>query len=71
MCLFCITLGKPPHIKQPVYGGRALDFVFDLNEEDFDLASFFGEQPVVSFLLYIFERFDEAYCQHKNPVSKI
>jgi isopropylmalate/homocitrate/citramalate synthase len=26
-----ITTGIDPHIKQPIYGGRALDFVFDLN----------------------------------------
>ena len=42
-----ITTGKDPHIKQPVYGERALDFVFDLNPDDFDLAEFFGEKPVV------------------------
>ena len=42
-----ITTGEDPHIKQPIYGARALDFVFDLNKEEFDLADFFGEQPPV------------------------
>jgi hypothetical protein len=42
-----ITTGIDPHIKQPIYGGRALDFVFDLNKEEFDLADFFGEQAPV------------------------
>lgn len=42
-----ITTGMEPHIKQPVYGGRALDFVFDLNPEEFDLSDFFGEHPPV------------------------
>ena len=42
-----ITTGKDPDIKQPIYGARALDFVFDLNKEEFDLASFFGEQAPV------------------------
>ena len=42
-----LTTGKMPDIKQPVYGARALDFVFDMNAEDFDLADFFGEQAPV------------------------
>ena len=42
-----ITTGEDPHIKQPIYGERALDFIFDLNPDDFDLAEFFGEKPVV------------------------
>ena len=42
-----ITTGVDPHIKQPLYGERALDFVFDLNKEEFDLASFFGETAPV------------------------
>ena len=42
-----ITTGKPPHIKQPIYGERALDFVLDLNKEEFDLAEFFGEQAPI------------------------
>lgn len=42
-----ITTGEEPHIKQPIYGGRALDFVFDLNKEEFDLASFFGEEAPI------------------------
>ncbi len=45
-----VIVGKPPHIKQPIYGARALDFVFDLNSEDFDLAKFFGEKAPVSFV---------------------
>ena len=42
-----ITTGKDPHIKQPIFGGRALDFVFDMNPEEFDLAEFFGEEAPV------------------------
>ena len=42
-----ITTGEDPYIKQPIYGERALDFVYDLNSDDFDLAKFFGEKPVV------------------------
>ena len=42
-----ITTGTDPHIKQPIYGERALDFVFDLNPDEFDLAEFFGEPPIV------------------------
>ena len=42
-----ITTGQDPHIKQPIYGERALDFVFDLNKEEFDLADFFGEKAPV------------------------
>ena len=33
--------------KQPIYGTRALDFVYDVNPEDFDLADFFGEEAPV------------------------
>ncbi|VDI59828.1 Hypothetical predicted protein [Mytilus galloprovincialis] len=36
-----VTTGVDPHIKQPVYGARALDFVYDLNPEEFDFADFF------------------------------
>ena len=42
-----ITTGMPPHKCQPIYGTRALDMVFDMNPEDFDLADFFGEEPPV------------------------
>ncbi|WAR25886.1 hypothetical protein MAR_011590 [Mya arenaria] len=42
-----ISTGIPPHKNQPVYGARALDFVFDLGKEEFDLASFFGETAPV------------------------
>ena len=42
-----ISTGQEPHIKQPVFGARAVDFVFDLKPEEFDLASFFGEKPPV------------------------
>lgn len=42
-----ITTGQEPHIKQPVFGARAIDFVFDLTPEEFDLASFFGEKAPV------------------------
>ncbi|XP_052779242.1 uncharacterized protein LOC128216661 [Mya arenaria] len=38
-----ISTGNPPHKNQPVYGARALDFVYDFTKEEFDLASFFGE----------------------------
>ncbi|XP_071806481.1 uncharacterized protein [Asterias amurensis] len=37
-----ITTGEGPHLKQPVYGDRSLDVVFNLAKEDFDLADFFG-----------------------------
>jgi len=42
-----ISTGKDPHIKQPVFGARAVDFVFDLKPEEFDLASFFGQKAPV------------------------
>ena len=42
-----ITTGLPPHKNQPIFGTRALDMVFDMNPEDFDLADFFGEEPPV------------------------
>ena len=42
-----ITTGREPHDKTPIYGRRSLDFVFDMNKEDFDLAEFFGEQAPI------------------------
>lgn len=51
-----ITTGKPPHPKQAVYGERALDIVFGLDQflpsedspqTEFSLASFLGEEPVM------------------------
>ncbi|XP_071485516.1 uncharacterized protein [Diadema antillarum] len=42
-----ITTGMDPHIKQPVFGARAVDFVFDLKPEEFDFATFFGEEAPV------------------------
>ena len=39
-----ITTRQEPHVKQPIYGARALDFVFDMGNDKFDLASFFGEE---------------------------
>ena len=42
-----ITTGQNPPIKQPVYGERALDFVFGLDPDEFDLAEFFNEEPVI------------------------
>ena len=42
-----ITTGREPDVKQPIYGARALDFTFDLNKEEFDLADFFGEKGPV------------------------
>ena len=42
-----ITTGKMPHDKQPVFGPRATDFVFDLKPEEFNLAEFFGEKAPV------------------------
>ena len=47
-----ITTGVPPHPKQPIYGARALDMVFGMdqftpNEKEFSLAGFFGEEPVM------------------------
>ncbi|XP_071491076.1 uncharacterized protein [Diadema antillarum] len=42
-----ITTGTDPHIKQPIFGARAVDFVYDLQPEEFDLAKFFGEKAPV------------------------
>ena len=47
-----ITTGVPPHPKQPIYGERALDMVFGMdqftpNSKEFSLAGFFGEEPVM------------------------
>lgn len=42
-----ITTDKPPHPKQPIYGARALDFVFNMGEVEFDMAEFFGETPPI------------------------
>ena len=45
-----ITTGLPPHPKQVVYGGRALDMVFgmdQINKKQFSMAAFFGEEPVM------------------------
>ena len=42
-----ITTGLDPPDKQAIYGQRALDFVFDLKPEDFDLADFFDEEAPV------------------------
>ena len=36
-----ITTGYDPPTKQPIYGERALDFVFDVGIDKFDLAEFF------------------------------
>ena len=36
-----------PHPKQVIYGERALDFVFGLEADDFDMASFFHEDPPI------------------------
>jgi hypothetical protein len=47
------TTGAPPHPKQPVCGDRALDVVFTLTfmtrdpENEFTLAEFLGEVPVI------------------------
>ncbi|CAH1791980.1 unnamed protein product [Owenia fusiformis] len=42
-----ISTGKLPHDKQPVFGRRALDYVFNLNKDEFHLADFFGvDAPV-------------------------
>lgn len=48
-----ITCGKTPHPKQPIYGERALDLVFDFGgiagghdaKGEFNIAAFFGEKP--------------------------
>ncbi|CAH1788933.1 unnamed protein product, partial [Owenia fusiformis] len=37
-----ISTGKPPHDKQPVFGRRALDYVFSMGKDEFHLADFFG-----------------------------
>ena len=47
-----ITTGRDPHPKQIVYGERALDMVFGMdqftpNKKQFSMASFFGEEPVM------------------------
>ncbi|XP_038047650.1 uncharacterized protein LOC119721761 [Patiria miniata] len=42
-----ITTGQDPPTKQPIYGARAVDVVFDLNNNEFDLTSFFGEHGPV------------------------
>ena len=47
-----ITTGLEPHPKQPVYGERALDMVFDMpnfnpTKKEFNMAEFFGEKPVM------------------------
>ncbi|KAJ8048155.1 hypothetical protein HOLleu_00343 [Holothuria leucospilota] len=42
-----ITTGQESHIKQPIFGARAIDFVYDLTPEEFDLARFFGEKAPV------------------------
>lgn len=39
-----ITTGKDPHPTQPIYGSRALDLVFEMGNDKFDLASFFEEK---------------------------
>ncbi|XP_074656968.1 uncharacterized protein LOC141910144 [Tubulanus polymorphus] len=38
-----LSTGKDPHPRQPIYGGKALDFVFGLDKGDFDMGAFFGE----------------------------
>ena len=52
MAVTKITTGVPPHPKQPIYGERALDMVFGMdqftpNKKEFSLAEFFGEEPVM------------------------
>ena len=42
-----ISTGMLPHNKQPVFGQRAIDFVFDMKPEEFDLAAFFGEEAPI------------------------
>ena len=42
-----ITTGYDPPTKQPIYGERALDFVFDMGIDKFDLAEFFEEETPV------------------------
>ena len=47
-----ITTARPPHPKQVVYGERALDMVFGMdqftpNKKQFNMAAFFGEEPVM------------------------
>ena len=39
-----VTTGHDPHIKQPIYGERALDLVLEVGNDNFDLAGFFGEE---------------------------
>eukprot|EP00794_Sanderia_malayensis_P011795 gene11795-13015_t len=47
-----ITTGVNPPLKQPVYGARALDVVFGMDQftpdkKDFSMVDFFGEKPVM------------------------
>jgi len=42
-----ITTGVPPLGRQVVYGSRAIEFVVNLNDEEFDMAGFYGEKRVV------------------------
>lgn len=42
-----ISTGKAPDSKQPVFGTRALDYVFHLGKDQFDLSTFFGEKAPI------------------------
>ncbi|CAH1796032.1 unnamed protein product [Owenia fusiformis] len=42
-----ITTGKLPHKRQPIFGTRALDYVFNLTKDQFHLADFFGVKAPV------------------------
>ncbi|CAH1801898.1 unnamed protein product [Owenia fusiformis] len=42
-----ITTGNPPHKRQPIFGTRALDYVFNLKKDEFHLADFFGVKAPV------------------------
>lgn len=74
-----ITSGKPPHPKQPVYGERALDLVFDfggiaggqLGEGDFNIADFFGENSPKRITTYaspdmILQRLNDLFGENEG-----
>ncbi|XP_022087561.1 uncharacterized protein LOC110977603 [Acanthaster planci] len=56
-----ITTGFDPYSKTPVYGEQALDHVFDLKKEEFDLADFFCERAPVRISTMASE---EMICTH-------
>ncbi|XP_028401606.1 uncharacterized protein LOC114524657 [Dendronephthya gigantea] len=70
------TTGLPPHRKQAIYGERALDVAFGISnfspdEEEFSMAEFFGEKPVVrvttlSTPQMVVDRLTHLFGEHPN-----